>query len=120
MIEMSISELLGAFGISGITLAIVSIVLHVYRESDSRDINNFQFSGSYRPPPATENTKPNKKAEWVLWITTITLTLITFVVVGWSFIKWGGLAIGLSLILFSFFEFLDWRSESSFKNKINE
>ena len=43
MIAISISELLGAFGISGITLAIVSIVLHVYRESDSRDRNNFQF-----------------------------------------------------------------------------
>ncbi len=67
MIEMSISELLGAFGISGITLAIVSIVLHVYRESDSRDINNFQFSGSYRPPPATENTKPNKKVNVKVW-----------------------------------------------------
>jgi hypothetical protein len=114
MIEISLSELIGALGISGATITIVSLYLHVYRKSDSRDKNTFQISESYRPPPASEGTNPSKKAEWILWITAISLTLLAIMEVGWNFMKFAGLAIIGSFIAFAIFELIDrWTENSS-------
>ena len=109
MIEISFLELLGALGICGANITIVSIFLHLYRELDSRDINTYQISEHYRPPPATEGTKPSNKTEWILWITTISLTVLTVVVTGWEFMKFAGIAIAGSLIGFGIFYLLDLR-----------
>ena len=111
MFEISLSELIGALGICAATIAIVSLFLHIYRELDSRDKNAFQISESYRPPPASEDTKPSKKAEWILWIITISFTLLTVVVIGWDFIKFAGVGMIGSFIAFAIFYLIDWWSE---------